>query len=398
MVREYVRKGPPKLTRRALEIAEVLLKTQSQNLVAQQLEVDPTGLGRALQKFRRTKRRKTPLKETRGRGRSFTPAQVKKFMKQFRADKRAGRRPTAKVTLRKTKLIRVADERTAQRELNRNKQKWCRRLCKSCLRPGDAEERFEFSEEHEEEDFHTRLDALTDCKGFSMPLEEQPPNPGAYCWREDEEALLPWATQSNDVRYKGKSVHIFGAFGPDREKPSSVSKCQDPKCPCQGEFSFRKGGWKPLFFEEYEGGKGGWSAPICTGILDKKFLPQARRHRPRKKLALQCDGDGAFTSHHIRRWCRANNCEIFRIPPRSGDWAPIEKAWGRMTQIIELEANKHRLWRKGAKDTHANFQKWRKFVKKCIRKVPKSYWTNLGNGIHKRTQMLKAAKGGRIRG
>ena len=73
-------------------------------------------------------------------------------MKQFRLDKRTGKRPTAKVTLRKTRLIRVATPRTAQRELNANKQKWRRRLCKSCLKAGDAELRDEFAEEHEDED------------------------------------------------------------------------------------------------------------------------------------------------------------------------------------------------------------------------------------------------------
>jgi len=398
MVRQYVAKGPPRLPPRALEIAETLLQTQSQNLVAAQLGVDSSGLGRALKKFRQNKRRKLPLKETRGRPKAFSPAQVKKFMKQFRLDKRTGKRPTAKVTLRKTRLIRVATPRTAQRELNANKQKWRRRLCKSCLKPGDAEERDEFAEENEDTDWHTTLDALTDCKTFSMPLEEQPPNAGSYLWCEVQEALLPWATKSNDIRFKGPGVHIYGGFGPDRSKGTSVSLCDDPKCPCHGSKSFRKGSWKGYFFEEFAGGKGGWSAPICCSILEKKFLPKVRALRPRKQLAIQVDGDGVFTSKFIKRWSLQRNCKLFPIPPRSGDWAPIEKAWGYITLIIEKEANAHRLWRKGAKDTPANFQKWRKFVKKCIRKVPAWYWTNLGNGIHKRTQMLKAARGQRIRG
>jgi hypothetical protein len=132
--------------------------------------------------------------------------------------------------------------------------------------------------------------------------------------------------------------------------------------------------------------------------MDRACLPKLRKHRPKKVLAIQVDGDGAFTAAHIKRWAKQNNVRLFTIPPRSGDWAPIEKAWGYITLLVEQAANRSRHWRYGAKDTPANRTKWAKLVDGCIGKVSNTYWTKLGNGLHKRTQMLIASKGQRIRG
>lgn len=385
------------MTPAVLEIAiKLMAEGKSRNVVAADyLNCSSSGLGKALARRKRIARRKTPLPETRGRTKSVKPHQRKRLLKKFEAEKTDARNPLAPAMRRKAGLVKVCGVRTVQRELVDGGDEYLPRANKSSLQPEDPPIRFEFAEEHEDSDW-TQVDCLTDCKGFAMPLQEAPKR-SSHCWRKAKEALLPWATKCGDARYKGPSHHIFGGFGPDRTEPTRTKKCEDQECPCDGK-TYRICTHRSLFMEEYTGGKGGWSSKIATAIMDRALLPKLRTHRPKKTLQIQVDGDGAFTAAHIKRWAREKNARLFTIPPRSGDFAPIEKAWAHITKFVELAANGSRHWRYGAKDTPSNRAKWAKLVNKCVRKVTKSYWTNLGNGLHKRTQMLIASKGQKIKG
>jgi len=366
-----------KLNAHCLARALVLRRTQSQNAVAAIFGVSSTGLKNALKKHARLLRRKTPVKETRGRKAKLSDAARRRLIENHRKKVVNSEDSTAAQLQRECKL-RVSLP-TIRAELEKDGHKYRPRYRKSGLEPEDAAVRLAWAEDHEHYDF-TKVDTWTDCVGFCMPTRQAPMRSNK-AWLKKSDLMAPYGTKSNDTRHKGWCCWVYGGFGPDRSKKEFTCQLQ--------------------FVQPYDGSKaatGGWSKTVASNIIEMKCVKKIRKAMPRKKFLIQTDGDGAFRSHFFAATLRRLNCVRFTVPPRSGDIAPIERAWAWAGRAIRKKANALRKWRYGAKDTPMNRAAWSKLVLSCVQSIPNKSWTSLVKGMGKRCTNVIKAGGNRIKG
>ena len=378
MGKAYQKKGPPRETPQILVTAKRLLRTHSQNATAELVGMSSSGLRLALHNAAVRKRRKTPVSDGRGAAQKLTDAQRRRFLHQFTRRKHMGQNPTAPLLWRVCGFKGIVCVKTCVEELKRADQRWRRRARKGAIKEGDAEMRIEWAEENEKTDFWG-IAGWTDCYSVSMPTQEAPLR-SDYHWCADDETLAPWSTGPKDGRYKGWTLHLFGGMGPDPTKAKTG---------------------KLLFLADYIGGgrkRGGWCQELAIELIEKGWLKRARLQNPKKQFIVQHDRDGAFTGPKFQSHMKKRNVKLHCTPSRGGDIAPIEKLWGYVKNLIEIEANNSRKWRYGVKDTPANRRAWTALVFKCVRSVSAAWYIKVIDGMKKRPQMILDAKGGRIKG
>jgi hypothetical protein len=100
-----------------------------------------------------------------------------------------------------------------------------------------------------------------------------------------------------------------------------------------------------------------------------------------RRWLIQVDGDGAFKSDLFADFCEEYGLDRYPHPSKSPDLALIENAWNMGEDGITDLALAHRKWRDGAERVKANYEAWRKLVKKGIRKVKRRHDGELINGV-----------------
>jgi len=289
--------------------------------------------------------------------------------------KKKGLNPTARAIHRKlggiknTKTKRRVCLRTVQRAIASDGDEYLTRPKKGTLTAPDAGRRARWGKKKLQEDFDfSSVDSWIDCHRSEMPTEEKPRR-STKSWRKKEERNEPWAQKSVN-KYKVPGTNVFGGMGPGAS-----------------------GTGKLMFLTAYAV----FNKETCVALFEKYVVPALRREYGERTWTIMVDGDGAFKSDLFKEFCQDNGIEIYDHPSKSPDLAPIENAWNVGEEKIADLALKERKWRNGAARNAANYAAWEKLVLTGIRKVGRSFYGKLIDGMPARVQRMVDNDGWRIK-
>jgi hypothetical protein len=240
------------------------------------------------------------------------------------------------------------------------------RRVKACANPADARSRLAWAKGHVGYPFR-KIHMWMDAKFFRMPLVCTQVR-STRVWRYFREGLHEWAVRASRT-LKSPGVHVLAGI------------------------SLAKGG-RVLFAKVYTK----MNSQTAVRMLTSAIHPALKRNFPtRRTFTIQMDGEPAFRSARFEGEMSRRHLRKFRIPPRSGDLAPIENAWGLVIKMLEKIITTTRKWRRGVKNNEHNRRAWSQLVVKTIKKLPAKTITNIIKSMPQRVAEVIDNRGGPTR-